>query len=295
MCLAAAFFGSSAYAEPPPPEAVQPANIAPGETPQVSGQHDPGVKLRLTPYAWLTAYNGNLIARGVSVDVDASFSDVLDSTDTIVGLMGAVDIEFGRFVFQFNGAYAQAEVAGERGRASNGGAVSADATVDVEASNTWLELFAGYRLFDAPVNSSGRFSLDAFAGVRHTRIDTTLGVTSSLSLTLPGGENLVAGVERELQQDQDWFEPFVGLRAGLSLDDHWRIALRGDIGGFDVDGDSFAWQTLALLGYEWKLDSGGLGVFAGYRALGQDYQDGAFAWDVVTHGPLLGMSLRFDF
>lgn len=38
-------------------------------------------------------------------------------------------------------------------------------------------------------------------------------------------------------------------------------------------------------------------LIAGYRVLHQDYEDGSganrFAFDVTTHGPIIGMNFRF--
>jgi hypothetical protein len=31
----------------------------------------------------------------------------------------------------------------------------------------------------------------------------------------------------------------------------------------------------------------------GYRALGTDYEDGAFEYDVTAHGPVLGVEFTF--
>jgi len=34
-------------------------------------------------------------------------------------------------------------------------------------------------------------------------------------------------------------------------------------------------------------------VYLGYRALYQDYEQDSFAWDMLLHGPMLGVGVRF--
>ena len=38
-----------------------------------------------------------------------------------------------------------------------------------------------------------------------------------------------------------------------------------------------------------------LAAFGGFRALGQDYTDGGFQWDVITYGPIIGAQFSFAF
>lgn len=87
----------------------------------------------------------------------------------------------------------------------------------------------------------------------------------------------------------------MGARLGARLGDHWRVQVRGDIGGFGVDNSDFSWQAVTLAGYEWRVNGWNITLFGGYRALGQDYSDGAFTWDTVVHGPVLGAQFTFYF
>jgi hypothetical protein len=49
----------------------------------------------IAPYVWATALNGDLALHGRPVDVDASFVDILQKTDSIVGLEGRVEVRKG--------------------------------------------------------------------------------------------------------------------------------------------------------------------------------------------------------
>lgn len=272
----------------------QPAPEAP--TGALDAPTDPGdpVRLSLSPYAWLTSLSGDATVRGVEVDATASFLDIIERSDTVFGLMGAADLEYERLVFQLNSAWTTAEFSESAGRGRNR---TLDAEVDLDT--VWVEAFGGYRFLDRRIErgaeSHRRFTLDGFVGGRVTAIDIDANLTATADITLPDGEMLSVGQSTDRGQSEEWFEPFVGARLGLDITDHWSLSLRGDVGGFGVSGADFAWQTAVLLGYRWRLDGWNIAVFGGYRALGQDYSDGEFGWDVVTHGPLLGAQFSWSF
>jgi hypothetical protein len=72
--------------------------------------------------------------------------------------------------------------------------------------------------------------------------------------------------------------------------------LFGDIGGFGV-GSHFTYSVLGLLGYRFQMFGRAAIAHAGYRALSQNYAtrtDGdLFKWDMILHGPILGLTIRF--
>lgn len=253
-----------------------------------------------TPYAWLTSFNGTVGARGIEVDVNQSFSDIFDASESIFGLMGALDFTYERFIFQINGAYTSAEFDEDRGRTRTGPLgtqVDLDGTLDLELETTWFEAMAGYRFYESTFGQDYRngISIDAFGGARVSSVGIDQTLTTLTSIALPNGTVLESGQTRSLDDSQVWVEPFVGLRTNLRLGENWELLLRGDVGGFGVSDSDFSWQVVAGVGYRWYYDAWSLGLFGGYRALGQDYSDGEFVWDVVTHGPILGFSINFSF
>lgn len=257
---------------------------------------EPGTLARVTisPYAWLTSQSGDLTVSGITIDADVSFAELVDKSDTLFALAGAVDVEYGRLVFQFSGLYSRVKFEESRGVFRNG-TVRSDVTQTLE----WYELFGGYRLLDTPLRQdespSGRMTLDGFVGGRLTAIDVSATLSGSTTVTLPDGEVLERGTTRERGRSEEWLEPFVGARLGVDLNDRWSLSLRGDVGGFGISGATFAWSTTALVGYRWKMDGWTLAAFGGFRMLGQDYGSGDFAWDVISYGPLLGAQFSFSF
>lgn len=283
-------------AEPTTAATSEPKTASPAASPSASRN----ASVAFTPYIWLTSVNGTMGVRGVTTDVDASFIDILGKADSIIGLMGALDVEADRFVMQINGAFTKASVPDQRGRAINGpggGSGTVAAQINAVAKNLWVEGFAGYRFVDTrhAADTPTRFTLDGFAGVRVTDMELDLDVTASANATLPTGEVLQSGVQRAISEGQTWVEPFVGLRGAIDLHENWVFSLRADVGGFGVDNSDFSWQVVGAVGYRWRRDQWTYSAFAGYRALGQDYSSSTFTWDAVTHGPMLGMQVAYRF
>jgi hypothetical protein len=54
---------------------------------------------------------------------------------------------------------------------------------------------------------------------------------------------------------------------------------------------------IGLIGYRFQMLGLGATAHAGYRALLQNFEDRSgediFRWDVIMHGPILGLSIRF--
>lgn len=52
-----------------------------------------------TPYGWFTGINGNVTARGHTVDVDESFIEIAEHADSFAALMGYFEARKGRWGF----------------------------------------------------------------------------------------------------------------------------------------------------------------------------------------------------
>jgi len=67
------------------------------------------------------------------------------------------------------------------------------------------------------------------------------------------------------------------------------MLLAGDVGGFGAGSDS-TWYADGLLGYDSRLLAKKVTVWAGCRALYQDYENGCgantFEWQMTLHGPV---------
>ena len=52
-----------------------------------------------TPYAWATGVNGSVAARGQRADIDASFIDIVEDSNSLLALMGYFEARKGAFSF----------------------------------------------------------------------------------------------------------------------------------------------------------------------------------------------------
>jgi hypothetical protein len=115
-------------------------------------------------------------------------------------------------------------------------------------------------------------------------------------LTAPAGMILPAV---DLDFRKTWFDPLIAVRFSVPFkNDHWRLGLRADFGGFTV-GSQYAWQVYPYGGYNFDGINGKrvfeLGV--AFRAFGMKYETGSgpnrFVYDMIIWGPELGFLFHF--
>ena len=244
----------------------------------------------LTVYLWAVSMSGDARVRGADLDVDAQFLDVVDEADTILGLMGALDLRFNKLVFQIHPTWMHVGI-DNKSASAQGVPISAD----YDSDTLWFEGFAGWRFIESEIgepNSGRRFYLDGFVGGRVTYFETDLGLTPLTDVILPDLTPLPAGTKVGVSDSEAWFDPFIGARIRYDITRTLTAGLRADLGGFGV-GSEFSWQAAAFLDWKFDLFGADASFLLGYRALGQDYQDGLFAWDVIAHGPALGLNIQF--
>jgi len=89
----------------------------------------------------------------------------------------------------------------------------------------------------------------------------------------------------------------VGARLRYAVAPGHELFVRGDVGGFGV-GSDFSWQAVA--GYAWDFAVWNGVTFSGvlgYKALYVDYTQGEglsrYGFDMLQHGPVLGVNMRF--
>jgi hypothetical protein len=92
-----------------------------------------------------------------------------------------------------------------------------------------------------------------------------------------------------IARDDYWFDPYVGLRGRYNFNKTVYTAVRGEIGGFGVGAD-LMWQVEGVIGINLTHC-----IFSeiGYRALGADFRDNNFVFDVVLHGPQITTGITF--
>ena len=96
-------------------------------------------------------------------------------------------------------------------------------------------------------------------------------------------------LDRTISQNDYWFDPYVGLRTRYNFNKTYYTAVRGEIGGFGVGAD-LMWEVEAAVGINLTHS-----IFTeiGYRALGGNYENDNFRFDVVMHGPQITTGITF--
>jgi hypothetical protein len=254
----------------------------------------PSWTFRVVPYGWLLALNGTQTVRGRSAKVDASFADIVRESDTLVALMGDFEARNGPIALLGNVVWSKIGV--ERGNVRSRslapgvtGTLATSLGLDIEM--TIAEVGAAYE-----VARSGPVALDVLAGARywHQEADLSLDVSAGVQVS----DLEVAGVRAFARSGSvNWLDPIIGARLRYTVAPGHELLLRGDIGGFGV-GSDFSWQAVGAYGFELGTYQGVTfsGVI-GYRALYVDYVQGEgrqrYEFDMLVHGPVVGISARF--
>lgn len=220
-----------------------------------------GWSFTLAPYAWLPKMNGDVAVKGHSAPVDLSFSDTLDMVQDIRGAL-MLHAEAKREALT-----ALADIYAITTRQEN----------DIRAGETDLrmtqyigELGAAYAL---PIEAGG-LKIEPLCGGRYQMARTRLDIDA-------------LGVD--VDKDQGWVDPFVGVRMIAPVGEKVSLSLRGDIGGFGI-GSDLAWNVVGAA--EWAFAAGWSAGLA-YRCLDIDYEDDGFVYNVRMDGPALGVSYTF--
>jgi len=96
-------------------------------------------------------------------------------------------------------------------------------------------------------------------------------------------------LNQSISRQDDWFDPYVGLRTRYNFNKTVYTAVRGEIGGFGVGAD-LMWEVEGVLGINLTRS-----IFTelGYRALGGNFEENDFKFDVVMHGPQITTGITF--
>jgi hypothetical protein len=96
-------------------------------------------------------------------------------------------------------------------------------------------------------------------------------------------------LSQTLSRDDYWFDPYVGLRTRYNFSKTYYTGVRGEIGGFGVGAD-LMWEVETVVGINLTRS-----IFTeiGYRALGGNFEDRDFRFDVVMHGPQITTGITF--
>lgn len=219
-----------------------------------------------TLYGWGAFWSSGEVGVGGlgPVDIGTSESDV-DWLQILDGFfMANGELRYGRF-----GVYGDFIFVG-LGNEVTGPVGFVDANWDLSAM-----IFTGaasYAFIDTPATR-----LQALAGFRYWGLDVGLELVP------------LVGPSPSADADLNLFDPVVGLRGQHFVTDRLYLEGTGFVGGALGDSD-FLWDAYAGLGYQFTDHFSGS---VGYRGMGLDYEAGGTVLDVIFHGPVAALTLRF--
>lgn len=223
-----------------------------------------GWTVTITPYFWATSLSGDLSVLNLpTVHTDASFGDIWDHLDFAVMAMG--EARNGRYSLFTDVIYS--DLSGNA--ATPRGILADEANID---SKTFAGLLgAGYSVL-----ADDQGYLDIVGGIRVWSAETTI--------TLRGG--VLDG--RQESDDATWVDAMAGVRGMYEITPNIFLTGWALVGAGAADLD---WDVSASIGYKFNER---FSSTIGYRGLGVDYDNGdGFKFDVVEHGPMVGLSVRF--
>jgi len=235
----------------------------------IANAQDDNWDFTIKPYLIATSIEGNAgMGRAVGIPIDVDFSTILENLSMAAMINFEAQHKNGwGFVLDYGFMDLEADTT-----------IGFGGVVDASLRQGILEAFVTSNIGEA---DNG---LDAFVGVRWWDNQIRAIVDPAI---LPGSLNP--------RIDEGWVDPIIGMRWSNQLSDNWDLRLRGDVGGFGIASD-FTWSASATALYSF---SDRFVLELGYRALDVDYDNGNasdqgfFAYDTTTHGPLLGLLIRF--
>ncbi|MGD9502045.1 MAG: hypothetical protein AB7V40_06120 [Methyloceanibacter sp.] len=261
----------------------------------------------LTPYAWAINVNGDVTARGQTVDINESFFQIVEKSDSLLAWMSYFEARKGKLAFFTDLVWLDLGFPGDIDIRKSPFArfpqvvVSIKGDAQLDYQSLIIQPGIAYE-FARWQNAPGSFTaFDLYGSARYWNQDL------SLSLNLTG--TLQANLERlgiKINRSRaiaiarantlEWVDPVVGARIRHQIAPGKELTLTGDIGGFGV-GSDFSWQAVGVYGFHTQVLGTPLFAKLGYRALYVDYsENGKFGKDglnVVQHGPVMGVTFNW--
>ena len=260
----------------------------------------------LTPYGWATSMNGDITARGHTVDVNESFIEIVEKSDSLLAWMSYFEARRGRFAFFTDLVWADIGFPGHFDVTKSPLGRFDRATLNVKGSaqldyeQTIIQSGIAYEIARWQSTPGSFTALDLMGSARYWNqdVDLSLHLTGTLTVDL---RELGLQLQRSRRVaiarsgELEWVDPVVGARIRHQIAPGKELRLLGDVGGFGA-GSEFSWQAVATYGFDVDCLGTPLHTVIGYRALAVDFSEdgriGKNALNVVQHGPVVGV--RFN-
>lgn len=229
----------------------------------------------IVPSAWFNHIRSQLIIGHEIINEEVGVDPTVHTTE--VPLVLQLEGRYGRFGFFVQPIYLKLETS----QSING------VDVDIVAQGWMVDLGGFYRWGAWGSGSERPAFFDLLIGGRYWSAST------DVHSNVP-----VPNVTLESTQQDNFVDPFVGLRVGVHLSKRITFRIRGDIGGFGLSSGGFrsklSWQAIGFFGYDFNKV---VSLEVGYRALSFNIEDEHLAVNnrikLLFSGPIAGLSFRF--
>jgi hypothetical protein len=302
------------------------ADLGPAPAYQLVEPPASGWTFSFTPYAWLIGIDGNVTARGRTVDVNESFIDIAQESNSFAALMGYFEARKGRFSLFTDAVWADLGFPGDINTNFNGkissnpfarlpnfttsikGNLRVDGTAQLDYQSLIVQSGATYEVAKWGGNGSGTTALDVLASARYwnQEANVTLNLRGRLDADVRADIGKVGLKIKSIKASRatvvaqsgtlEWVDPVVGARVRHEFVSGSEFNLEGDVGGFGA-GSEFSWQAVATYAFDVKVFQTTMRSVVGYRALSVDFSEngrfGKNGIDWIEHGPVVGVSFRW--
>jgi hypothetical protein len=241
------------------------------------------------PYLWLPWLQGDVTVKGVTGGLYINPYEVLEHLERMPW-MSYIEARNGPLILYNDIFYAKLGVSIDGAKTFRSATI--EASLGADFSEGVIEAGAAYQI----ARWDRYTAIDLLAGARFWQ--QTLNVNLALTGTLDTTGLFVSGNRAIARSGEiDWVDPVIGFRVRHQLAPGQELMFRADVGGFDA-GSQFSWNVIGAYNFNICVSNGITYTgMVGYRALSVDYEQGSartkYEYDVVQHGPVMGISVKF--
>lgn len=233
-----------------------------------------GFSLDFRPQIWMPSVSGSVGVGDRTANVEESFIDILQNTDSVIGLSGRVTLAYDRFEAFTDITWIR--LGFDKVTTPSGARFST--TMSLMISDACI----AYNLLEPSVDSRGRRgpTLAPYTGARifwaNTQVDATDYPVSDSASSV-------------------WADPIFGGMWETPFGETGRFSLAGDAGGFTLS-SQLTWQVTALFGFDFRCFEHPCTLSIGMRAIADDYSADStnrVTTDLILWGPILAWDIRF--
>ncbi len=233
-----------------------------------------GFSLDFRPQIWMPSVSGSVGVGDRTANVEESFIDILENTDSVIGLSGRVTVAYDRFEAFTDITWIR--LGFDKVTTPSGARFSTTMTLMIS------DACIAYNLLEPSVDSRGRRgpTLAPYTGARIFWANTQVDATE-----LPFSDSA----------SSVWADPIFGGMWETPFGDAGRFSLAGDAGGFTLS-SQLTWQVTALFGFDFRCFEHPCTLSIGMRAIADDYaadSTNRVTTDLILWGPILAWDIRF--